>query len=51
MNSRNHMEMHKSNHANSLDEKIHKVKCKYRQNDKKCETCAIKYEQCDCFLH
>ena len=23
---------------------IHKIKCKYRHNDKKCETCRIRYK-------
>ena len=36
-----------SNLAN-LSEGIHKIKSKYGHNDKKYETCRIKY--CDCFL-
>ena len=39
-----------SNLVNNLSEGIHKIKCKYRHNNKKCETCAITYEVCDCFL-
>ena len=39
-----------SNLANNLSEGIHKIKCKYKHNDKKCETCGITYEVCDCFL-
>ena len=30
--------------------RIHRIKCKYGLNDKKCETCGIKYKYCDCFL-
>ena len=37
-----------SNPVNNLSEGIHK--CKYGHNDKKCETCRIKYNYCDCFL-
>ena len=29
---------------------LHKIKCNYRHDDKKCETCGIKYKNCDCFL-
>ena len=39
-----------SNLVNSLSEWIHRIKCKYEHNDKKCETCGIKYKYCDCFL-
>ena len=39
-----------SNLVNNPSEGIHKVKCKYRYNDKKCETCGIIYKACDCFL-
>ena len=39
-----------ANLINSLAEGIHKIKCKYGHNDKKCETCEIKYKDCDCFL-
>ena len=39
-----------SNLVNSLSEGIHKIKCKYRHNGKKCETCGIKYKYCDYFL-
>ena len=34
--------------ANNLSEGIHKFKFKYGHDDKKCETCRIKY--CYCFL-
>ena len=38
-----------SNLVNTLSEWIHKIKCKYKKDDKKCETCRIKYKDCDCF--
>ena len=39
-----------SNLVNNLSEGIHGTKCKYRRNDKNCETCVITYKYCDCFL-
>ena len=39
-----------SNLVNNLSEGIHKTKCKYRQEDKKYETCRIKYKYCGCFF-
>ena len=27
-----------------------KIKCKYGHDNKKCETCEIKYQNCECFL-
>ena len=34
-----------SNHVNDLAaDGIHKTKCKYRHDNKKCETCGIKYK-------
>ena len=39
-----------SNLANNFSELVHKTKCKYRHDSKKCETCRIKYRYCDCFL-
>ena len=41
-----------SNLVNNLSDGTHRIKCKFGQNDKKCETCRIKYkyEYCDCFL-
>ena len=36
-----------SNLVNNLSERIHKIKCKYGHNDKKCET---SYKLFDCFL-
>ena len=34
--------------ANNLPEGIHRVKCKFRHDDKKCETCGIKQKYCNC---
>ena len=39
-----------SNLVNNLSEGIQKIKCKYRHDDKICETCGIKYKYCGCFL-
>ena len=39
-----------SNLLNNLSEGIHKIKCKYRYNDKKSETCVIKCKYCEFFL-
>ena len=39
-----------SNLVNNLSEGIHKIKCKYGHDDKKCETCRIEYNYCHCFL-
>ena len=39
-----------SNLVNNLSEEIYKIKCKFTRDDKKCETCRIKYKYCDCFL-
>ena len=36
--------------VNNLSEGIHGIKCKCGHDDKKCETCGIRYEYCDCFL-
>ena len=36
------METHYQNFVNNLAERIHKIKCSYRHNDKKYETCGIK---------
>ena len=35
---------------NNLYEVLHRIKCKLEHDDKKCETCGIKYKYCDCFL-
>ena len=39
-----------SNLVNNLSGGIHRIKCKFGQDDKKCETCGIKYKSYDCFL-
>ena len=39
-----------SNLVNNLSEGIHRIKCKYRHDDKKCGTCRIKHKNCECFL-
>ena len=33
------------NCVNNPAERIHKTKCKYGHNDKKCQTCAIKFQR------
>ena len=38
------------NLVDNLSEGIHKIKCKYGHDDKKCETCGIKYKYCDIFV-
>ena len=39
-----------SNLVNNLSDGIHRIQCKLGHDDKKCETYAIKYKYCDCFL-
>ena len=39
-----------SNVVNNLSEGIHRIRCKYGHDDKKYQTCRIKYKYCDCFL-
>ena len=36
--------------VNNLSEGIHRIKCKYGNDARKCETCGIKYKYCDCFF-
>ena len=36
--------------VNNLSERIHKIKIRYRHNNKKWETCGTTYEVFDCFL-
>ena len=38
------------NLVNNLSEGIHRIKCKFGHDGKKCETCGIKYKYWDCFL-
>ena len=40
-----------SNLINNLSEGIHRIKCKFGHDDKKCETFGIKYKYCDCFVN
>ena len=39
-----------SNLVNNSTEGIHRIKCKFGHDDKKCETCGIRYKYCNCFL-
>ena len=39
-----------SNLVNTLFEGIHKIKCRYGHDDKKCEICVTKYKHYDYFL-
>ena len=39
-----------SNLVNNRSDEIHRIKCKYKLDDRKCETCGIKYKYYDCFL-
>ena len=39
-----------SNLVNNFSEGIHRIRCKYAHDDKKYETCEIKYKYCNCFL-
>ena len=36
-----------SNLVNNLSKGIHRIKCKYVHDDKKCETCRIKHKYCN----
>ena len=38
------------NLVNNLSEGIHRIKCKFVHEYKKCKTCRIKYKDYDCFL-
>ena len=38
-----------SNLVNNLSEGLHRIKCKLEHDNKKCETCGIRYKYCDCF--
>ena len=39
-----------SNLVSNRSEGIHRIKCKHRHDDKKCETCGNNYNYCNCFL-
>ena len=32
--------------VNNLAKRIHTTKCKYGHDNKKCETCGVKYKEC-----
>ena len=38
-----------TNLVNNLSEWLHRIKCKLEHDDKKCETCGIKYKYWGCF--
>ena len=48
--ARNFMASSLSNLVNNLAERIQKNKCKYGHDNKKRETCKIKYKDCECCL-
>ena len=50
LNSARFMASLLSNLVSNLAEGIHKIKCKYGNNDKKCQTCGIKNKNWDYFL-
>ena len=50
MDSTRFMASSLSNLVNNFAEEIHKIKCKYEHNDKKCESCRVKHKYRDCFL-
>ena len=35
---------------NNFAQRIHKIKCKYGHDNKKCKTHVIKYIDCDCLV-
>ena len=39
-----------SNLVNKLSEGIHRIKCKFDTDDKKCQTCRFKHKCSNCFL-
>ena len=39
-----------SNLVNNLSDGIYRIKCICGHDDKKCETCKMKYKYCYCFL-
>ena len=39
-----------SNLVSNLSEEVHRIKCKFGHDDKKCKSCGIKYKYCDYFL-
>ena len=43
------MESSLSDLVNTFSETVHRIKCKFGHDDKKCETCEIKYNYFECF--
>ena len=39
-----------SNLVNNISERVHRTKCKYGHDDKKCQMRGITGNYCDCFL-
>ena len=39
-----------SNLVNNVSEGFHRIKCKFGNDDKQCETGGIEYKYCNCFL-
>ena len=39
-----------SNLNENIAEGIHKIKCKYRHDNKEYKECGIKYKDCECYL-
>ena len=39
-----------SNLVNNLSEEIHKIRCIYGHDNKKCARCGLKYKNYNCFL-
>ena len=39
-----------SNFVNILPESVHRTKCKFTHDDKKCQVCGNKYNYCNCFF-
>ena len=39
-----------SNLTDNPAEEIHKIKCRFGHGNEKCQTCGIKYKDCECFL-
>ena len=37
--------------VNTFSERVHRIKCKFGDDDKKCETCEIKYNFSNVFVN
>ena len=44
------MSTYLSNLFNNYSKGMHRIKCRFGHNDKKCEICGIKYKCSNCFL-